>query len=693
VLAVLLAPLLGSVPAQAAATAANAIVVVGSDTANSWVADDSNDQLSFGGNSSSLLLGTQPAPGKGSSSVRFTTSPPGTPLPTTGQHALSADGPLRLEIVQRNLTSCYVEGTVDVIELAVNDEQVTSMALDWTGDCGGAPSGQVRAASSVPYGGLDVAYEHTWLDPWIGEPNAPFAMVVTGHGTQIPAITSAAVVPPASARPSFVEMYASDTCSGEALADQETCSVTVDAAPWDVTNDAATGLLRLQTSTGSSTSTLKCWLGPQQSRRGLFSPDQERVMDTRTGQGVRKGVVGPGKTVTLKVTGGSVPEVGTAAAVLNLTITGSTSGGHVTAYPAGTPRPTASSINFPKGWTGANLVTVPLGSNGSVTFFNASGSVHLVADLVGVYAKGKDWSITGHEFHPHDPTRVFDSRRDSGTRLGPGQHVSVKVDYGGEVNTRVHGIVVNLTATGTTGTGHLSAIPSAPSGPPPTSTLNYTRGLTAANMAIVPAVGGDPSAPVVVVANTGNASTHVVMDVVGYFAEVSTTDPGLRFRALPPTRVVDTRSDLGLASIGSATVKRVQAPRSVAGRDTWSLVGNLTGVVPSSNTYLTAWDVGPRPIASNLNLTKGVTRANSIWPALDTGNGFRLHNATGSVDTVVDVTGSFELFPPSPETLAGLPFPPLATGAAATAGIERTAPSAEGPLVAGTVPNAASWSR
>ena len=34
---------------------------------------------------------------------------------------------------------------------------------------------------------------------------------------------------------------------------------------------------------------------------------------------------------------------------------------------------------------GANLVTVPIGSGGKVRIFNAAGSTHVVADVVGYY--------------------------------------------------------------------------------------------------------------------------------------------------------------------------------------------------------------------------------------------------------------------------------------------------------------------
>ncbi len=76
---------------------------------------------------------------------------------------------------------------------------------------------------------------------------------------------------------------------------------------------------------------------------------------------------------------------GVSAVVLNLTAVAPTSRGYLTAYPSTLARPTASSINFNAGWTGANLVTVPMDGGGKVRIFNASGQTHAVADVVGYY--------------------------------------------------------------------------------------------------------------------------------------------------------------------------------------------------------------------------------------------------------------------------------------------------------------------
>jgi hypothetical protein len=73
-------------------------------------------------------------------------------------------------------------------------------------------------------------------------------------------------------------------------------------------------------------------------------------------------------------------------AVFNLTVVAPPSIGYITAYPSGSTRPDASNLNFSARQTVANLVSVPVGSDGKVTLFNrSSGSSHLIADLAGYF--------------------------------------------------------------------------------------------------------------------------------------------------------------------------------------------------------------------------------------------------------------------------------------------------------------------
>lgn len=112
-----------------------------------------------------------------------------------------------------------------------------------------------------------------------------------------------------------------------------------------------------------------------------------RLLDTRSGVGAATGKVASGATLRLQVGGrGGVPKTAVSAVVLNVTVTGPTGSGYLTAHADGTARPTASNLNFRRGLTVANLVVVPVAPNGKVALYNgSSGSTHLVADVAGYY--------------------------------------------------------------------------------------------------------------------------------------------------------------------------------------------------------------------------------------------------------------------------------------------------------------------
>ena len=112
-----------------------------------------------------------------------------------------------------------------------------------------------------------------------------------------------------------------------------------------------------------------------------------RLLDTRIGLGAPTAKVAAGATARLQVGGrGGVPASGVSAVVLNVTVTGPTGGGYITAHADGTARPTASNLNFVRGQTVPNLVVVPVAPNGRVALYNGStGSTHLLADVAGYY--------------------------------------------------------------------------------------------------------------------------------------------------------------------------------------------------------------------------------------------------------------------------------------------------------------------
>ena len=417
------------------------------------------------------------------------------------------------------------------------------------------------------------------------------------------------------------------------------------------------------------------YTAPKVSKRGQYFPTSARMMDTRLGTGVRKGVVNGGSSVSLPVAGhNGVPATGVSAAVFNVTVTGATASSYATVYPGGTTRPGTSNLNFRKGFTGANLVTVPLGANGAVRFYNNAGSVHFIADLVGYYSAAPTFSQSGgNGFYTTAPNRVFDSRDPNlgFGKIGSAEYFPLSLTFGTAEDARIRGFVFTLTSANATKPGVLSVTPTEPTGPATTSSLNYQPG---------PAV-----------AEPRREQDHPGGHRRGELPDG--LDRQLRGRgdprhrrprrclragggwrrgsALPPARTDPhprhRRQELGAPSVGTGTETVVQAPVSVAGRDTWALAGNITGVLPTENTYLAIWGGGANPGTSSVNLTKGVTRANAAWTEVDVSNTYTVYNNAGRTNTLYDVSGSFEGWPASPATIAGIPWDPSSATARGSA--------------------------
>ena len=113
-----------------------------------------------------------------------------------------------------------------------------------------------------------------------------------------------------------------------------------------------------------------------------------RIQDSRPG-GPKVGPYGTpwGPATARTVQTGSVAGVpgNAAAALLNVTVTNGTSSSFLTVWPTGQTRPLASSLNWNPGNTVPNAVTVKLGSTGRVSYYNAAGSVDVIADVAGWY--------------------------------------------------------------------------------------------------------------------------------------------------------------------------------------------------------------------------------------------------------------------------------------------------------------------
>jgi hypothetical protein len=224
--------------------------------------------------------------------------------------------------------------------------------------------------------------------------------------------------------------------------------------------------------------------------------------------------------------------------------------------------------------------------------------------------------------------------------------VSFQVAGGKGVPADASAIVVNLTVTEPTSFGFITAYATGRA-KPNTSNLNYGAGQTVPNLAIVPVGAGGR----VTLVNTSAGSVQLVADVSAYFR--AATGPGA-FKALVPTRILDTRSSTGAVAARGAVSVKVRGMAGIpAGAS--AVVMNLTVTEPRSFGFLTVYPSGTgKPSASNVNYSAGQTVPNLVVvPVGADGNVTVSNTSSGSAQVVADVSGYF---------LTGTPIQPGAFG-------------------------------
>jgi subtilisin family serine protease len=198
---------------------------------------------------------------------------------------------------------------------------------------------------------------------------------------------------------------------------------------------------------------------------------------------------------------------------LNFTVVPSGYLGFLTTWPTGQTQPNVSTLNS---WTGrvvANAAIVPAGTNESVSVY-VSNSTDVILDINGYFGLAGGWG--GLSFYSVTPCRVADTRNADGPLGGPimapatARSFPVPSSACG-IPTTAAAYSMNVTVVPDGGLGYLTVWPTG-SAQPFVSTLNSFDGSVVANAAIVPA--GTSGAISVFTAG----STHVVLDINGYFA-------------------------------------------------------------------------------------------------------------------------------------------------------------------------------
>ncbi|MFD0571222.1 PKD domain-containing protein [Kitasatospora gansuensis] len=375
--------------------------------------------------------------------------------------------------------------------------------------------------------------------------------------------------------------------------------------------------------TGSLTKTVA--IGYQPARFTGCCP--ERILDTRTGVSPVK--VGSGEKVTVRAYQGGWGGWRDNAIVLNVTAVLPSGDGFLTVAPGGTPRPTSSNINYTKGSIVPNLVTVPVGPDGTVAIWNSGAPVDIVVDRIGAY--NPDY---GSYFNPVTPRRVVDTRDGTGVNAGklksvcyssatPPTKLNARTLPG--VPADATDVVLNVTVTEPEQPGYLSI--NSYTG---TSNLNFAKGETVANQVIAA-----PDSEGMIWFCTGAGSLHVVADISGYYSPSSS---GSVFTPVPPVRLTDTRED----PAGSLKPEETRAVATKLPAGATGAVLNVTAARSTTGSYLTLWGDGTtRPGTSNVNFPPGRIVANHVTTPLGTNGKFDIYNRSGDTDAVVDMFGYF----------------------------------------------------
>ncbi|GGF42586.1 hypothetical protein GCM10011519_15540 [Marmoricola endophyticus] len=364
---------------------------------------------------------------------------------------------------------------------------------------------------------------------------------------------------------------------------------------------------------------------------GLVPVSPARLLDTRT----TGGMVGAGGTVTVQAAGeGGLPGSGIAAVVVNLTVTGPTGPGFLTAYPTGSQRPEASSVNYAKAQTVANQAIVKVDEAGSFTIY-ASAGTHVLVDVTGYVPDGAAYSALS-------PSRVLDTRTGTGAPkaiVKAGGVVRLKVTgAGGVPDTGAGAVVLNVTDTASAGPGFVTAYPDGAQRPL-ASTLNYDKARTAAGMTIAKVGAGG------YVDLYTSATSHLVADVVGWFP--TTSD----YTALTPTRALDTRTGVGRGGVktqlkaGKSLDLQITGvngvPESDGATAPTAVEVTVTATGPKAAGFVTAFPSGvDRPGVSTVNYAKAQTVANSATTGVGPDGRITIYTPAAT-HVVVDVVGYF----------------------------------------------------
>ena len=305
-----------------------------------------------------------------------------------------------------------------------------------------------------------------------------------------------------------------------------------------------------------------------------------RLLDTRSGLGAVQAAVPAGGTVHLQVVGRGDVTNSQVSVVLNVTATGATRSGFVTAFADGATRPASSNLDFAAEQTMPNLVIAPVGTDGKVALYNgSSGTVQILADVAGYFISNYPVLDSGAAFNQLPASRVLDTRVGIGASRGalpPGGTAHVEVSgRGGVPAAGVSAVVLEVVATGSTRSGYATVYADGLSRPV-ASNLNFAATQTVANLVIAP-VGADGD---VALYNGSSGSVQFIADVSGWYS--STPDPVYATAATPnSTSIALSWTNPASTTLTGVTIRRSLGSTAPASPTSGTLVAEVPAAAVS----------------------------------------------------------------------------------------------------------------
>ena len=320
---------------------------------------------------------------------------------------------------------------------------------------------------------------------------------------------------------------------------------------------------------------------------------------------------------------------------LNFTVVPAGKLSYLTAFPAGQPKPVASTLNSFDGRVKANAAIVPAGINGDVSVF-ATDDTQFIIDVNGYFVPAS--TSTALAFYPVTPCRLVDTRGAAGPLGAPSLSAQQERRFpvltsACNIPAMAQAYALNYTVIPKAPLSYLTTWPTGQTRPG-VSTLNAPTGAITANAALVPAGdNGDLS-----VYATGD--TDLIIDINGYFAPP--VSGGLSLYNLAPCRVYDSRTQASAQPIINTETINVAGGSCGAPANAQSYVFNATVIPTNSLLFLSLWPHGgggEQPNASTLNAPDGSVTSNmAIVPTSDGSvNAFASH----STHLILDIFGYF----------------------------------------------------